>query len=95
MTDAAGSPLGHLLTLSDAAELLRLSAAEVLELVRSGELPAFRLGSLGQWRIEQSALETFIRDQYDEQRRLAQWNEAQSAEVTELFGARRARTRRP
>ena len=90
MTDAASSPLGHLLTLTDVAEVLRLTAAEVLELIRSGELPAFRLGSLGQWRIEQGALESFIATQYDEARRLALWQEAQQADVTELFGSRRA-----
>lgn len=91
MTDAASSPLGHLLTLTDVAEVLRLTTAEVLQLVRSGELPAFRLGSLGQWRIERAALESFITEQHDDAQRLALWDEVQQADVTELFGVRRSR----
>lgn len=91
MTDASTPPLGRFLTLSDVAELLSLTAAEVLALVRSGELPAIRLGSIGQWRVEQTVLESFIADKYDESRRLALWHEAQYADVAELFGERRAR----
>lgn len=89
MTDSSSTPLGRFLALTDIAEVLSLSAAEVLALVRSGELPAIRLGSIGQWRVEQSVLESFITDKYDESRRLALWNEAQYADVAELFGERR------
>lgn len=91
MTDPSSAPLGRFLSLTDVAELLSLSAAEVLALVHSGELPAIRLGSIGQWRVEQSVLESFISDKYDESRRLALWHEAQHADVAELFGERRAR----
>ncbi|MBX9717759.1 MAG: helix-turn-helix domain-containing protein [Microbacteriaceae bacterium] len=91
MTDPSTPPLGRFLTLTDVAELLSLSTREVLALVRSGELPAIRLGLIGQWRVEQTALELFIADKYDESRRLALWNEAQYADVAELFGERRAR----
>jgi hypothetical protein len=34
-------------------------------------------------------LESFITDKYDENRRLALWNEAQYADVAELFAERR------
>lgn len=91
MTDPSTPPLGRFLALTDVAELLSLSATEVLALVRSGELPAIRLGSIGQWRVEQAVLESFIADKYDESRRLALWHEAQYADVAELFGERRAR----
>lgn len=93
MTESAGIPLGRFLALNDVADLLSLSASEVLALVHSGELPAIRLGTIGQWRIEQGVLESYIADKYEETRRLAAWNEVQYAEVTELFGDRRGRPR--
>lgn len=91
MTDSPRSPLGRFLNLTDVAEVLALDAGEVLALVRSGELPAIQLGSIGQWRVEHGVLESFITDKYDESRRLAMWNEAQYADVAELFGDRRNR----
>lgn len=94
MTDAASNAPGQLLTLTDVAEVLRLSVSEVLQLVRSGELPSFQLGSLGQWRIELRVLESFIADQYDDAQRIALWNEAQYADVAELFADRRAHGQR-
>lgn len=48
------------LTLSDVAELLNIAPAQVYTLVRSGELPAIKIGARGQWRIEDKALEKFI-----------------------------------
>jgi excisionase family DNA binding protein len=89
MTDSSRTPLGRFLTLTDVADVLGLDATEVLALVRSGELPAIRLGSIGQWRVEHTVLESFITDKYDENRRLALWNEAQYADVAELFAERR------
>lgn len=89
MADPSNAPLGRFLTLTDIADVLNLTAAEVLEIVRSGELPAIRLGSIGQWRVEQSVLESFLTDKYDESRQLALWHEAQYADVAELFGDRR------
>jgi excisionase family DNA binding protein len=93
MSDGSDSTLGRFLALTDVAEVLSLNASEVLALVRSGELPAIRLGSIGQWRVEQNVLESFIADKYDESRRLALWNEAQYADVAELFGDRRGHRR--
>jgi len=90
MTDSSRLPFNRFLTLADVAEVLRLNASEVLALVRSGELPAIRLGSIGQWRVEHTVLESFITDKYDESRRLALWNEAQYADVAELFAERRS-----
>jgi hypothetical protein len=89
MTDSESFTSGRFLTLSDVADVLRLTAGEVLALVRSGELLAIRLGSIGQWRVEHLVLESFITDKYDESRRLALWNEAQFADVAELFAERR------
>ena len=93
MSDDTDDTFGRFLALTDVAEVLSLTAGEVLALVRSGELPAIRLGSIGQWRVEQRVLESFITDKYDETRRLALWNQAQFADVAELFGDRRGHRR--
>ena len=54
------------LQLADVAELLNISAAQTYALVRSGELPAIKVGGRGQWRVEASELEAFIQRMYDQ-----------------------------
>ncbi len=54
------------LTLTDVAEILNTSHAQVYALVRRGELPAIRLGGRGQWRVEAERLEEWIGRQYAE-----------------------------
>ncbi|AYY11350.1 DNA-binding protein [Actinobacteria bacterium YIM 96077] len=49
-----------LLTLADVAELLNTSSAQVYALVRSGELPAMKMGGRGQWRIDPERLRQYI-----------------------------------
>ena len=95
MTELGRDAVGRFLTLTDVAEILSLTAAEVLAIVRSGELPAIRLGAIGQWRVEHAVLESFIVDKYDESRRLALWHEAEYADVAELFADQRRRGRGP
>jgi len=56
------------LTLSDVAEVLNISASQTYALVRSGELPAIKIGGRGQWRVEREQLETFIGRMYDQTR---------------------------
>jgi excisionase family DNA binding protein len=53
------------LTLTDVAEILNTSSAQVYALVRRKELRAFKLGGRGQWRVEASELEAFIGRMYD------------------------------
>ena len=38
--------------LTDVAEIFNISVAQAYVLVRSGELPAIKVGGRGQWRIE-------------------------------------------
>lgn len=84
--------LGRFLTLADTAEVLSVSPHEVLDLVRSGELPAIKVGSKGQWRIENSVLESYIEALYEETRRMTLWNQSDIATVTEVnFGEQRTR----
>lgn len=56
------------LTLADVAETLNISAAQTYALVRSGDLPAIKIGGRGQWRVESSALEEFIARKYEQTR---------------------------
>jgi len=52
------------LTLSDVAAVLNVAPAQVYTLVRSGELPAIKIGARGQWRVEAKAIEDFIASMY-------------------------------
>lgn len=56
------------LHLADVAEVLNISAAQAYALVRSGELPAIKVGGRGQWRVEREELETYIKRAYQETR---------------------------
>lgn len=57
------------LLISDVAELLNISAAQAYALVRSGELPAIKIGGRGQWRVEREQLEAYIQRAYDDTRK--------------------------
>lgn len=59
-----GSDAQRFLTLADVAEILNISDRQTYALVRRGEIPAIRIGGRGQWRVEASALETYISEQY-------------------------------
>jgi excisionase family DNA binding protein len=54
------------LQLADVAEVLNISSAQAYALVRSGELPAIKVGGRGQWRVEASVLEDYIQRMYVE-----------------------------
>jgi excisionase family DNA binding protein len=76
------SALGRFLTLADTADVLSISATQAYSLVRSGELPAIKVGS--QWRVERSVLESYIEAKYEEARRMSLWNQSDFANVAEL-----------
>ncbi len=56
------------LQLADVAEVLNISASQTYALVRSGDLPAIKIGGRGQWRVERSQLEEYIQRAYAETR---------------------------
>ena len=58
------------LTLTDVAEILKISSSQAYALVRTGELPAIQIGGRGQWRVEQLMLDQYIDNKYAETRRL-------------------------
>ena len=70
MDDANTEGLGRFLTLADTAELLNISPKQTYALIRSGELPAIKVGASGHWRIERSVLEAYIDAMYEETRRM-------------------------
>jgi excisionase family DNA binding protein len=84
----AGS-LGRFLTLADTAEMLNISLNQAYALVRSGELPAIKIGAKGQWRVERSVLESYIEAKYEETRRLGLWNQSEYADMAEISIPRR------
>ena len=59
---------GRFLQLTDVAEILNISSSQTYALVRSGELPAIKIGGRGQWRVERTALEDYIQRCYAETR---------------------------
>lgn len=73
--------LGRFLTLADTAEVLNISAGQAYSLVRSGELPAIKIG--GSWRVEAAVLESYIEAKYEESRRIGLWNQAEYTESPE------------
>ncbi|GAB3129755.1 helix-turn-helix domain-containing protein [Glaciibacter psychrotolerans] len=98
MTDSVSpDSLGRFLTLTDTAEILSISAADALDLVRTGELPAIRVGSAHAWRVERRVLESYIEAKYEEARRLSLWEQSDFANITELSGGQiiRPETERP
>ena len=61
-------PSDRFLTLSDVADVLNISASQTYALVRSGALPAIKIGGRGQWRVEREQLEAYIERMYAETR---------------------------
>ena len=82
--DSTDENMDRFLTVTEAAELLKVSASDVHELIDSGELQAFRVGKRGPWRIEHEILELFIAEQYEDSRRSAMWNNSSLASANNV-----------
>lgn len=54
--------------LADVAEILDISSAQAYTLVRSGDLPAIKVGQRGQWRVEARELDAYIERMYSRTR---------------------------
>jgi excisionase family DNA binding protein len=54
------------LTMKTVAEELATTESQIYHMVRSGELPAIKIGGRGQWRIERAKLEEYIEHKYAE-----------------------------
>ncbi|WP_395243701.1 helix-turn-helix domain-containing protein [Agromyces sp. MMS24-K17] len=87
MTTPRTREVGRFFSLADAAEILAVDVSMVDALVRSGELPAIRVGSSGPYRIERTQLDLWIEGQYRQSEVDTAWNEGEFANVAELSGA--------
>jgi excisionase family DNA binding protein len=68
---SGGSPPGppsqpRFLQLAEVADVLNISVAQVYALVRRGDIKAIKVGGRGQWRVETTELEAYIRRLYQE-----------------------------
>ena len=72
--------------LSDVAAELNVSDSQVYHMVRSGELPAIKIGGRGQWRVEDSQLEAYIARMDDETRAFVDAHKFGRASATEGTG---------
>jgi excisionase family DNA binding protein len=52
------------------AKELNVTVSQIYHMVRSGELPAIKIGGRGQWRVERAQLEEYISRKYGE---TAEW----------------------
>lgn len=69
------------LQLTDVCEILNISSSQAYALVRSGDLPAIRIGGRGQWRVEATELEAYIQRKYSETRAFVETNPYASADA--------------
>ncbi|HVF53000.1 MAG TPA: helix-turn-helix domain-containing protein [Actinomycetota bacterium] len=60
------------LTLEDVSTYLSVSVPQVYALVRSGELPAIKIGGRGVWRVGRRQLDAYVERLHDETRDWAQ-----------------------
>jgi excisionase family DNA binding protein len=60
----------RLLTLEEVATYLSVSSSQAYALVRSGELPAVKLGGRGVWRVDRKQLDAYIDRLHDQ---TAEW----------------------
>jgi excisionase family DNA binding protein len=72
LPDSTAMDRPRFLQLADVAEILNISAAQAYALVRSGELPAIKVGGRGQWRVEHEQLEQYIARAYAETKRFVE-----------------------
>ena len=84
MTPLPDDMIGRFLTVAETAEVLNVSTSQAYSLVRSGELPAIRIGAARHWRVERTELEAYIAARYEEARRSAHWNQSEYELLPEL-----------
>lgn len=54
------------MTLEDVATYLSVSVPQVYALVRSGRLPAIKIGGRGVWRVDRGQLDTYLEKLHEE-----------------------------
>ncbi len=66
-SDSPGGP-ARFLQPTDVAEVLNTSVAQVMALLRTGELTGMQIGGRNVWRVEASELEAYIQRMYEQTR---------------------------
>jgi excisionase family DNA binding protein len=84
MSEASTPEIGRFLTIADVAFEMNVSVNQAYGLVRSGELPAIKVGGAGHWRIERTRFESYIEALYEEQRRRDLWHQIDYSDVADL-----------
>ncbi|MGO3886276.1 MAG: helix-turn-helix domain-containing protein [Mycetocola sp.] len=91
MTLSPPSAAPRFLTVTDVAELLQLSSAEVVDLLAQGQLRGIQIGSPLKWRVEVDELAAYVDGQYEEARRRLLWQQVNLASVGDMDAARARR----
>lgn len=73
--------------LTEVSEILDISADQAYALVRTGDLPAIKVGGRGQWRVETTVLEDYIQRLYAQTRELVDVSQARRSEDDENPGS--------
>ncbi len=69
--DVSSSPAPRFLTLEDVATFLNVSVQQVYSLVRSGSLPAIKIGGRGVWRVDRNQLDAYVERLHEETKKWA------------------------
>ena len=81
-------PKPRFLLLSEVAAELNVSDSQVYHMVRSGELPAIKVGGRGQWRVERARLEEYLERKHAETAEWVRANPIPPPKSTEEPGGR-------
>lgn len=84
MRDLSTPDIGRFLTIADVALEMKISVHQAYALVRTGELPAIKVGAAGHWRVERTQFEAYILDLYETQRRSNLWNQIDYTDVIDF-----------
>ncbi len=88
-------PSTRFYSLADVAEVLNISVKQTYALVRRGDLPAIKIGGRGQWRVEHTALESYIKDAYQSTRQYIHDHPFTADEAGEKLDADRSNAAKP
>jgi excisionase family DNA binding protein len=69
----SGRVESRFMTLEDVANYLNVSVPQAYALVRSGELPAIKIGGRGVWRVDRGQLESYVERLHEQTK---EWAEA-------------------
>lgn len=71
---STGSPVvePRFFTLEDVATYLNVSVQQAYSLVRSGDLPAIKIGGRGVWRVDRAQLEAYVERLHEQTKEWAQ-----------------------